>query len=74
MAIFCTLLFSMLFVYVTQKRRRRLLVLRGYQQRIAKLEERKKTATPDALLAIENQLSFLKKGYQEHCKKRFYKL
>ena len=70
LAFFC---FGVAFLWFTQKRRRVRYVVCGYRERIEKLEERKQRATGDTLLAIENQLRFLKHGYQEYLsQKKFF--
>ena len=57
---------SFCFVIISQKKRRIRYVIRGYEERIEKLQKRLNSAEEDALLAIENQLRFLKKSYQEY--------
>ncbi len=68
------ILFSICFVIISQKRRHVRSVTRSYKERIARLEKRRQEVQGDALLAVDNQLRFLKRGYQEYLseKSRFF--
>ncbi|MCP5469021.1 MAG: hypothetical protein H7A36_00755 [Chlamydiales bacterium] len=66
MAIFCAILVGSIFIYFSQIKRRRRLVILGYIERIEKLKKRLKYASGDERIVIENQLRFLEHGYQQY--------
>ncbi|MCH9611500.1 MAG: hypothetical protein S4CHLAM81_09140 [Chlamydiales bacterium] len=63
--------FALILTMHLQKKRRVRLVIRGYEERIEKLEQRLKAAKGEAHLSASNQLRFLQRGLQEYvCEKK----